>query len=282
MSPRDPSWYYCTNGSTTVGPVSLVHLQQLIGTGTVAAHHSVRHSTWDRWYPVREAAAQLGIAPPGAQPAAPPPVAYEAAAPPGFGAAPPPGYGAPQQGYGPQGYGQQPMQGWAPAPAPALTPTGAVTAALRVASWAIDAAVLAVVALLLNAILPSVPATFLLFCAFVAYTVVLPMKGFATVGHIAIGLRVVRTDGEGPVDWLALGTRAAGLLILAAPCLVGLVVSAVSMFAHDSARAWHDVATGTNLVRARPWDFGRQPVQAAASATPPTAPAATTVEGAPS
>jgi ABC-type sulfate/molybdate transport systems ATPase subunit len=66
------------------------------------------------------------------------------------------------------------------------------------------------------------------------------------------------------------------------PALVGLVVSAVSMFAHDSARAWHDVATGTNLVRARPWDFGRQPVQAAASATPPTAPAATTVEGAPS
>ena len=108
------------------------------------------------------------------------------------------------------------MQGWAPAPAPALTPTGDVTAALRVASWAIDAAVLAVVALLLNAILPSVPATFLLFCAFVAYTVVLPMKGFATVGHIAIGLRVVRTDGEGPVDWLALGTRAAVLLILAA------------------------------------------------------------------
>ena len=64
------------------------------------------------------------------------------------------------------------------------------------------------------------------------------------------------------------------LLILAAPCLVGLVVSAVSMFAHDSARAWHDVATGTNLVRARPWDYSRQPVQAAASAT--------TVEGAPS
>ena len=135
-----------------------------------------------------------------------------------------------------------------------------VSAVQRIASWVIDAAVFAVVTLLLNAILPSVFATLVAFCALVGYLVVLPMKGFATAGHVAIGLRVRTIDRSDTIDWLALGTRAAVVMLLAAPCLIGVVCSGISMVNHDSARAWHDVASGTKLVKVKPFDFTREPI----------------------
>ncbi len=152
-----------------------------------------------------------------------------------------------------------------------LTPTlvassGAVSAQMRVASWGIDAVVVAAAMLLLNAVFPSVVATLFAFAAFCGYVVVLPMKGFSTFGHVLIGLRLVRSDEEAELDWLAVGTRAALLVILAAPCFVGLVCSTISMWAHDKARAWHDVATGTHLIRVKPGDFSRRSTVAATPA----------------
>ena len=246
MSAHDPSWFYSINGSPPVGPVTLAHLQQLVASGHIAQHHSVRHGSWPRWCSIAVAATQLGLnqAPP---PQAPPPPTFAAAPPPPrpLGAAPPP-------------------PGYVPGPAQLLTSTsvasaGTVTAQMRVASWGIDAVAIAAMVLLLNAVFPSVIATLFAFAAFCGYLVVLPMKGFSTLGHVLIGLRLVRSDQEAELDWLAVGTRAALLVILAAPCFVGLVCSTISMWAHDKARAWHDVATGTHLIKVKPGDFSRRP-----------------------
>lgn len=146
---------------------------------------------------------------------------------------------------------------------------GRVSATLRVASWAIDAIALGFVLLALNALLPTVVATFLAAAAFAAYTVWLPLKGIPRLGHLAIGLRVERLEPGEPMDWLCLATRAAVVLLLAAPCMVGAVCSVISMFAHDRAQAWHDVASGTRLVRARPWAMDRSSPAGAARTAPP-------------
>ena len=59
------------------------------------------------------------------------------------------------------------------------------------------------------------------------------------------------------------------VLLLAAPCMVGAVCSVISMFAHDRAQAWHDVASVTRLVRARPWAMDRSSPAGAARTAPP-------------
>ena len=261
MSVHEPSWFYSINGGAPVGPVTLAHLQQLIASGHIAHHHSVRHDSWPRWCSIAEAATQLGLN--QVSPQAPPPPPDGAAPPPPrpVGAAPPPGVPLPP-GVPPPPGAAPPPPGSTHAAARRLAPTpvsssGDVSAPMRVASWGIDAVVVAVAVLLLNSVLPSVIATLFAFAAFCGYVIVLPMKGFSTLGHVLIGLRLVRSDQEAQLDWLAVGTRAALLVILAAPCFVGLVFSTISMWAHDKARAWHDVATGTHLIRVKPGDFGR-------------------------
>lgn len=216
----DQGWFYATDGRS-IGPVTVEAVRVLVGSGELSQQHSVRHATWDRWVTVEQAASRLGLSAGGQLVAPPPPAASSS-------------------------------------DVEASSIRGAVNAGQRVTSWAIDTVALVTCAVALNAMFPSVLAAPLLFVAFAAYTVWLPLRGYARLGHVVVGLRITRiADDEGPPDLLALVSRSATFLILAAPCLVGVVCSTISMFAHDKARAWHDVASGTTLVKVRAWDFSR-------------------------
>jgi RDD family/GYF domain 2 len=259
------AWYYSSDGVSTVGPISASDVRQLASSGAIGWQHSVRHTSWEQWYTLRQSAQQLGME--WSTPQAPSPeaaalpivsrsaVTSAANTVPHFAIIPPPPRPAPSS----PSIGGAVVAAAGPMRPADLVAIGPLTAMRRATSWAIDTAVFAVIALLLVAIFPTVIATFFGFCAFVAYTAILPLKGQATVGHIATGLRIVRTDSDDPVDWLVLGTRSAVVLLLAAPCLVGIVCSTITMFAHDSARAWQDVATGTTLIRVNAWKLGGQP-----------------------
>lgn len=135
--------------------------------------------------------------------------------------------------------------------------TSHLTAVHRLTSWAVDVSVLLLAAGLLVAVLPAVVATLLAFCAYLCYTVALPMKGYHTLGHIALGLRPVRVDSDS-LGWLELGSRSALVLLLAAPCMVGMIGSTIAMLSRPDCRAWHDLGTGTTMAKVKPWDFSRQ------------------------
>jgi uncharacterized RDD family membrane protein YckC len=144
----------------------------------------------------------------------------------------------------------------------------AVTPIQRVVSWGIDIAAFVVAVLLLNAALPTDFAMLFTFVTYVLYLVVLPVRGHDTLGHLVVGLRVARRVDDGVSPWLVYGTRAAVVLLLAAPFLLGLVASACSMFGHPQAVAWQDVASGTIVVKVKAFEFSRK---AALVAVPVTA-----------
>ena len=143
-----------------------------------------------------------------------------------------------------------------------------VTPIHRVVSWAIDIAAFVVAVLLLNAVLPTDFAMLFIFVAYVLYLVVLPVRGHDTLGHVMVGLRVARRVDDGVSPWLVYGTRAAVVLLLAAPFMLGLIASACSMFGHPNAVAWQDAASGTTVVKAKAFEFSKKAALATASATP--------------
>ncbi len=133
-----------------------------------------------------------------------------------------------------------------------------VTALHRLASWVVDVAFLLLMAGLLNAVFPALVATSLAFWAYVGYTTVLPMKGYHTLGHIIFGLRPVRIESGDSLGVLELGSRSALVLLLAVPCMVGVISSAITMFSRTDCRAWHDLGTGTTVTKVKAWRFHRQ------------------------
>lgn len=240
MSPHSDGWYYSSNGQV-FGPVVLDDVHILVRSGQLGQQDSVRHVAWDRWFTVEHASVQLRLSP-ASPPAAPPPPRPSATPPP-----PAPLAGSPT-----------------PSPVPTAGSHGAapVNSAQRLASWVIDVAAIGLFAFVVASALPGVLAAFVQCAAFFGYMVWLPLKGFARLGHVVVGLRVVRAaDDARPLDLLTLGTRAATLVLLALPFFVGMVFSTLSMFAHDRAQAWHDVASGTTVVKVKPWDFGRATVR---------------------
>ena len=133
----------------------------------------------------------------------------------------------------------------------------------RVLSWTVDAIVFLLVVALWNKLTSnSVLSATLAFVSYAAYTVGLPAKGFATLGHMAVGLRVVpinEPNHNAYPDWVVFGARSTIFLLLAFPLLVGTVLSAITMFSHPTFKAWHDVATGTTMIKVAPWQFSRRP-----------------------
>ena len=250
-----PDWFYSTNGDVTLGPVSAADIRRLVESGSVDWSHSVRHKAWDRWYSIRESAGQLGlVASIFKAPSSDPTVPIERPAPHQV-RLPPPVAPLEQNIATPQ-----PAEVAATAPTESrlpTTPIGDVTPNQRVISWAIDCAALVIVTLLVDAIFPTVLAMVLTFASFIVYLVVAPLKGYDTLGHLIVGLRVVRRENDGAADWLVLGTRAVVVLLLAAPCLLGSIASACSMFAHPRALAWHDAASGTTAIKVKPMQFAR-------------------------
>ena len=127
----------------------------------------------------------------------------------------------------------------------------------RVVSWVIDAVALLVLAVVLEAILPTPSAMIYTSVAVVAYFVVTPSVGFDTLGHLIVGIRVVSLEEDDVPAWMVRTVRLAVVAVLAAPCLVGMVASAFSMFAHPTASAWHDAATRTAVIKVAPMQFRR-------------------------
>lgn len=126
---------------------------------------------------------QYGQPPPGQQP---PPYGQQQ-----YGQQPPP-YG--QQQYGQQPYGQQPQYGQ-----PQLQYVGV---GLRFVAVLIDAIIIGVVAGILGVVFRNAPGlsggvTGLLA---ILYFIVLEATQGATLGKMALGLRVVKTDGS-PISW---------------------------------------------------------------------------------
>ncbi len=117
----------------------------------------------------------------------------------------------------------------------------------RLKSWAIDALVLLVVAVIVGRIAPGVSGAVLFTALYFGYTVWLPWAGHPRLGHRVLRLAVVY-DANRPITSAVLAARAVLMVLLAVPCLAGVVLSGLTMRADPEARAWHDVATGT-LVR---------------------------------
>lgn len=220
-----PEWYYSAVAGTVSGPVPASALRAMLASGQLPASTQVRHSAWTSWFTVDAAASQLGMEATPAQ----------------------------QRTFDPTASLVRPTT--MPYPATTSVPFNPVQAStkdltrLRIVSWCIDGIALAAASLLLNAILPATFATLLLFVLFVAYTVVLPSRGFDTLGHAVTGIRVVTDRSDEPLTQLGLATRAALVLLLALPVLIGLALSAATMLQHQRVRAWHDVASGTSVVR---------------------------------
>lgn len=256
----DDLWFYSTTGDTTSGPVPTRTVRELFGSGALALDHFVRHAGWDQWYSVRDCLPQLGLDEPRPviqpvdRPVIQPVSQWESdqdAAPTAFIAASAPAsvpYAPPDTAVSP-----------APSPAPAATVADrrTVTPLHRLGSWAIDLAVLVLVSLLIETVLPNVFAMLVIVAAVVGYLAVLPAFGWHTLGHIALGLRVARADDEANDPFLVFGARTALIVMLSAPCLVGFVASACSMWRHQRVLSWHDVGTGTVMVRVAPMRFGR-------------------------
>ncbi|WP_243091205.1 RDD family protein [Thermus neutrinimicus] len=78
-----------------------------------------------------------------------------------------------------------------------------------------------------------------------AYYVVFTALYGATPGKMALGLKVVRTDGQ-PVDWLTAFMReVVGKTLSTLPLLLGYLWA----FFHPKHQAWHDLIADTLVVR---------------------------------
>ncbi|MFN4071094.1 MAG: RDD family protein [Thermus caldifontis] len=78
-----------------------------------------------------------------------------------------------------------------------------------------------------------------------AYYVIFTALYGATPGKMALGLRVVRTNGQ-PVDWLTAFMREViGKTLSALPLLLGYLWA----FFHPRRQAWHDLIADTVVVR---------------------------------
>lgn len=78
-----------------------------------------------------------------------------------------------------------------------------------------------------------------------AYYVIFTALYGATPGKMALGLRVVRTDGQ-PVDWLTAFIReVVGKTLSTLPLLLGYLWA----FFHPRRQAWHDLIADTLVVR---------------------------------
>lgn len=78
-----------------------------------------------------------------------------------------------------------------------------------------------------------------------AYYVIFTALYGATPGKMALGLRVVRTDGQ-PVDWLTAFMREViGKTLSTLPLLLGYLWA----FFHPRRQAWHDLIADTVVVR---------------------------------
>jgi uncharacterized RDD family membrane protein YckC len=249
-----PEWFVSTAPDAVEGPLPAGHLREMAATGRLRSTDAVRHQAWSAWFPASEVALTLGIA--SFSTAAPVAPTSRAAFAPAEPVVPliiadavrttPPSVSVAQPTYPAECHDSS-------------TDASTITASQRFASWAIDAGVLFVGALIVNAILPNVITAVVMFGAYAAYTVLLPVKNRATIGHVAMGFRVQPTEGT-HLDPIALATRYSVVLLLSLPCLVGTVLSAISMTAHSRSQAWHDVASGTTLVRVKPFQFGRSPI----------------------
>lgn len=81
-----------------------------------------------------------------------------------------------------------------------------------------------------------------------AYYVILTALYGATPGKMALGLKVVRTDGQ-PVDWLTAFMReVVGKTLSTLPLLLGYLWA----FFHPRRQAWHDLIADTLVVRSGP------------------------------
>ncbi|KPD30342.1 hypothetical protein AN926_07050 [Thermus scotoductus] len=81
-----------------------------------------------------------------------------------------------------------------------------------------------------------------------AYYVILTALYGATPGKMALGLKVVRTDGQ-PVDWLTAFMReVVGKTLSTLPLLLGYLWA----FFHPKRQAWHDLIADTLVVRSGP------------------------------
>lgn len=79
------------------------------------------------------------------------------------------------------------------------------------------------------------------------YTIFTALYG-ATPGKMALGLKVVRTDGQ-PVDWLTAFMReVVGKTLSTLPLLLGYLWA----FFHPKRQAWHDLIADTLVVRSGP------------------------------
>uniref|UniRef100_A0A7V4AN77 RDD family protein n=1 Tax=Thermus tengchongensis TaxID=1214928 RepID=A0A7V4AN77_9DEIN len=78
-----------------------------------------------------------------------------------------------------------------------------------------------------------------------AYYVIFTALYGATPGKMALGLKVVRTDGQ-PVDWLTAFMReVVGKTLSTLPLLLGYLWA----FFHPRRQAWHDLIADTLVVR---------------------------------
>ncbi|WP_105317341.1 RDD family protein [Thermus tenuipuniceus] len=78
-----------------------------------------------------------------------------------------------------------------------------------------------------------------------AYYVIFTASHGATPGKMALGLKVVRTDGQ-PVDWLTAFMReVVGKTLSTLPLLLGYLWA----FFHPRRQAWHDLIADTLVVR---------------------------------
>ncbi|WP_038068412.1 RDD family protein [Thermus scotoductus] len=81
-----------------------------------------------------------------------------------------------------------------------------------------------------------------------AYYVIFTALYGATPGKMALGLKVVRTDGQ-PVDWLTAFMReVVGKTLSTLPLLLGYLWA----FFHPKRQAWHDLIADTLVVRSGP------------------------------
>ncbi|MEZ0322445.1 RDD family protein [Thermus sp. PS18] len=81
-----------------------------------------------------------------------------------------------------------------------------------------------------------------------AYYVIFTALHGATPGKMALGLKVVRTDGQ-PVDWLTAFMReVVGKTLSTLPLLLGYLWA----FFHPRRQAWHDLIADTLVVRSGP------------------------------
>lgn len=223
-------WYYSTTGVSS-GPVSLEELRRLVTSGQIRSDHHVRHAGWDTWWSVADSAAIIGV---DVAPPRPTSSRIDIAH------------------VGQQVPGIEYQVPGASAGESTTSIAGEVaTFGQRLTSWLVDGAVLTAVLVLANNAFASGPAWSTLFvvAVYIGYTFGLRHLGHDTLGHLLVGLRVRDASTGAPPSWLALATRSSIVVLLALPLLIGLAGSVIGAFAHPRTIAWHDVTSGTVVIK---------------------------------